>query len=568
MLAGSLWLVPLARRRLAAADLADAAVMAVGIGASLGGLSLWMLVLGLLPGAWLLPALVLPVPWLGLALQLLAGQHTTPRHKPARVQPLALLCAGTLLVITINTLSYPFYRYDVLARFAPNARQLFEEAHISASLTGYPLAVQLQYAFAFMAAGAVNDHYAGVIVAAYAAALALATFAVARIAFNGRAAWCAVVLLLSAPLFVDWATSGYVDVPVALYHALALLFALRWLHSGARADALGAGICAGLGILTKHSALVLLPAVAVVPLLRNRSRTDFENAALALLAAFALAGPWYARNLLLAGWGGVLPAPGAYDAQALDTSVATLLTFWSDRAEWGAPFSVAAASGLLLAAAQLLHPRLNPAVPNARQRIWLFAAFIVPYQLLWWQGFSYQTRYLLASAPMFAAIGGYGVDWLLQRLPALARLPQPAVLGLAAGLLALGAYGRLGAVYHLALHPLQSDADKLARLSPGLWPLAQRMRATLPAGSRLYTMEGALAYWLPEYPYQYGFPVALADLRGFDYLVVSPIGESVYAFGGTLNNEVLSALGDPALLPLQFEQADGSAVYAVGAGLR
>ena len=26
---------------------------------------------------------------------------------------------------------------------------------------------------------------------------------------------------------MDWATSGYVDVPVALYHALALLFSLR-----------------------------------------------------------------------------------------------------------------------------------------------------------------------------------------------------------------------------------------------------------------------------------------------------------------------------------------------------
>lgn len=242
--------------------------------------------------------------------------------------------------------------------------------------------------------------------------------------------------------------------------------------------------------------------------------------------------------------------------------------FWSDRAEWGLPFSIAATAGVLLAAAQLLFARLDTAVPTARQRILLFAAFIIPYQLLWWQGFSYQTRYLLASAPMFAALGGYSIDWLLQRMPVLARMPQPAVLGLAAGLLALGAYGRLGAVYHLALHPLQSDSDKLARLSPGLWPLAQRMRATLPAGSRLYTMEGALAYWLPEYPYQYGFPVALADLRGFDYLVVTPIGKSVYAFGGTLDNEVLRALGDPALLPLQFEQVDGAAVYAVGAGLR
>ena len=527
-----------------------------------------MLLLGLLPGAWLLPALVLPVPWLGLALQLWPRAGSTAPRNPARIQPLALLCAGSLLVIAINTLSYPFYRYDVLARFAPNARQLFEQAHISSGLSGYPLAVQLQYAFAFMAAGAVNDHYAGMVVAAYATALALATFAVARTAFNARAAWCALLLLLSAPLFVDWATSGYVDVPVALYHALALLFALRWLQSGARAEALGAGIAAGLGILTKHSALVLLPALAVVPLLRNRSRTDFVNAAFALLAALALAGPWYARNLQLAGWGGVLPAPGAYDAQALDTSIATLLTFWSDRAEWGLPFSIAATAGVLLAAAQILFARVDTVVPKARQRILLFAAFIIPYQLLWWQGFSYQTRYLLASAPMFAALGGYSIDWLLQRMPVLARMPQPAVLGLAAGLLALGAYGRLGAVYHLALHPLQSDADKLARLSPGLWPLAQRMRATLPAGSRLYTMEGALAYWLPEYPYQYGFPVALADLRGFDYLVVTPIGKSVYAFGGTLDNEVLRALGDPALLPLQFEQVDGAAVYAVGAGLR
>ena len=77
------------------------------MGASLGSLSLWMLVLGLLPGAWLLPVLVLPVPWLGLALQILPGWRGAPRTRPARVQPLALLCAGTLLVIAINTLSKP-----------------------------------------------------------------------------------------------------------------------------------------------------------------------------------------------------------------------------------------------------------------------------------------------------------------------------------------------------------------------------------------------------------------------------------------------------------------------------
>ena len=94
MLAGSSWLVPLARRRLAAAGLADAAVLAVGIGASLGGLSLWMLLLGLLPGAWLLPALVLPVPWLGLALQLWPRAGSTAPRNPDASRSVVYIANG------------------------------------------------------------------------------------------------------------------------------------------------------------------------------------------------------------------------------------------------------------------------------------------------------------------------------------------------------------------------------------------------------------------------------------------------------------------------------------------
>jgi len=129
---------------------------------------------------------------------------------------------------------------------------------------------------------------------------------------------------------------------------------------------------------------MLLPALAFVPLLRGWPLRDFRreagNGLAALLAAALLAGPWYLRNLLLAGPAGVLPAPGAFDAQFVDRSLASLLTFWGDRAEWGPWLGFAALLGAVLLCAQLL----APGKADRRKTTLLLLAFVLPYHFIWW----------------------------------------------------------------------------------------------------------------------------------------------------------------------------------------
>jgi len=381
------------------------------------------------------------------------------------------------------------------------------------------------------------------------------------------------LLLLSSPLFVDWSTSGYVDVPVGAYHGLTFLYAFIWLQNGGRRWALWSGVMAGLALWTKQSALVLLPALAVVPMLRAHSRRsmwlELSNGLISVGAALLLAGPWYLRSFLLGGPAAVLPAPGTYDAQLIDRSFGALITFVSASVEWGPWFGPVAMLGILLWATHFWKPELDDASRrpiDRRRRAWLLAAFIIPYHLIWWRGFSYQTRYLLASAPLYAALAGHSVDWLLMRFSGLARAPHWAVLSAASVLVLSGTWasGRLGAVYHLAVHPLQSDDAKLSRLSEDSWSLVKQIRARIEPGASIYAMDGSLAYWLHAYDFRQGYPFALADLKDFDYFITAAAGEPVYRFYDARENEVLRALGNAETLPEIYRHNEMVVVYHVG----
>lgn len=548
-------------------------------------LSLYMLILGLMPGSWLHPEFVLPLPWTVLAYEAWRSRFTW-RQLGAQVRKkwlnasvylvsqcplntwLTLVCLGGLLVILINTISYPFYRDDVLSRFAPNARLLFETANIPGNLTGYPLLVQLLYAFAFMASGGVNDHAAGWIVAAFAGGMVLVTFAIGRAILTKSTAWTSIILLLSCPLFVDWSTSGYVDVPVGVYHGLTFLLAFLWVDRGHFRAAILTGAMAGLALLTKQSALVLIFVLPVVPLLRGWPRRNFRAETIRGLAALAttllIAGPWYLRNLVLAGSQGVLPAPGAYDAQFIDDSIQSLLTFIGDAGEWGLWFSAPALIGVALWIGVMfgMGPSKQKLMLSRRSAL-LLAAFILPYHVIWWQGFSYQTRYLLASAPLYAILAGHGAEWIIKRIPMVSQISRWPIIMLASTLVFLGSYKRIGAVYHLFLHPLQNDDAKLTRLSPDSWALVKHIRATIEPGSWLYVMDGTLAYWLHEYELRQGYPTYLADLDGYDYFVTAPASRSVYSFYGTTENEVVQSLGDQSFLPEVYRHSDAIAIFQV-----
>ena len=567
-------LLPLTSQTFKDNEIPRAGVFATTLVWSTGITSLYMLVIGMIPGTWLRPIMVLPVPWLLLGFCIWTTKKIPDRIARSKNQLvfwLTIICIGGFAVISVNSVSYPFYRYDVLARFAPNAQILFESHSVPNTLTGYPLGVQMLYTFAFMAYGAINDHLAGMFVAAFSGAMLLTTFAIGKIAFSQRTAWAAVLMLLSSRLFVDWSTSGYVDIPVGVYHGLTFMCAFLWLQNGQRRWALFAGVMTGLAIWTKQSALVLIPALALVPLIRIQSHSnkhwEIKNGLFSVGTALLISGPWYLRSLLLEGTSGVLPAPGAYDAQFIDRSFISLMTFLNPSAGWGPWMGPATTLGIVLWATHFFKPDLDTTSAthiNRRRRAWLLAAFIVPYHIIWWQGFSYQSRYLLASAPLYAVLAGHGTDWLLKQVPAHLRAHKWVILILACGMVFTGTANRMGAVYHLIVHPLHSDDIKLSRLSPDLWSLTKYIRATIEPGSTIYAMDGALAYWLREYDFRQGYPFMLKDLRDADYFITAASGESVYRFYNANDNEVSQALGDAKILPEIYRHNATVSVYHVG----
>ena len=154
ILASFICLWSLVMRTFRDGPLTRAGVLATTFGLSAGMLSLYMLALGLLPGEWLRPALALPLPWFLFGFGMWRTKNSIPPTGGRRRSLtfwLTMICLTGMAVIAFNTVSYPFYRYDVLARFAPNAPLLFDCGAVPANLTAYPVRVEMLYTFAFMA---------------------------------------------------------------------------------------------------------------------------------------------------------------------------------------------------------------------------------------------------------------------------------------------------------------------------------------------------------------------------------------------------------------------------------
>jgi len=165
---------------------------------------------------------------------------------------------------------------------------------------------------------------------------------------------------------------------------------------------------------------------------------------------------------------------------------------------------------------------------------------------------------------MYAAIAGHGIDWALNQIPYTFSRQTLITIVLAVALVLSGSVGRLGAVYNLMIHPLQTDDEKLERLSAESWALVKHIRSIIKPGSKIYAMDGALAYWLHDYEFKQGYPFVLNDLLGYEYLVTSPTAHLVYEFYDTTNNKVVRSLGDIDVLPLFYQHTDKIAIYQIG----
>lgn len=107
-------------------------------------------------------------------------------------------------------------------------------------------------------------------------AMLLVAFAAAAGMFHLSKLWCqqpwlATLLAVCAPVFVVSATTLMCDLPMLAAWLWSLVLWERALGSGRSADYAFAALLAGLAVLTKYSALVLLPLLPLLGLLRKKT---------------------------------------------------------------------------------------------------------------------------------------------------------------------------------------------------------------------------------------------------------------------------------------------------------
>ncbi len=425
--------------------------------------SLVMLWEGLLSVPFSTPGIAAPV--FALAAPGWLAWRRTGRPWPGRLalsrwETGALVLLGLISgAILFNAVNIPFYRDDTLGIYLPQARALAATRALL-PLTGadslylaYPMLGQHLYAFAFLASGWENDYLAKALTTLLSLGTLLAAFALGERAAGRRAGWLAALLLALTPAFGRWASSGYVDLPMAFFYSLSALFAVRLWDSGRARDALLSGAMMGLAIWTKNAALpgagVLVAAFVIIGL---RRRAGWRTILGGLAAALAVAGPWYVRNLLGAGF--LMP-----DTVWSERASATLVTLFALLNQPG-NFGLSGYLGVFgaLWAVVLIAQRGDDA-PLLVTLIW----WSLPLFALWWLFASYDPRFLLYILPMTSVLGAVFLNCAYESMAGQPRTAARWLFAIAAiGLTAYLLWISVEYKDELLRAPLMSDGDRRA----------------------------------------------------------------------------------------------------------
>ena len=437
----------------------------VGFAFSLGALTLvmfWEAGLGLLFDLW---TITLPMALLALVGLLLWGRQTRSEESgtPTRNSHWLRKVAGglTILVsatILFNAAYWPFSRPDVLGIYGRYGRLMW----ITQTLVSferddffyqtYPVLVPLTYPYAYLASGWQNEYLAHTISTLMSLACLPAVYLLARMMAGWQAAWLSMVLLALTPTFSRWASSGYVDLPMAFFFTMSAIFAWRVWYSGHWTDALLAGAMMGLAAWTKNAAL-FGTAVLVAWLLWLRIRGDISTGliATALSACAAIAAPWYIYTYAEARM--IIP-PTAWISQA-QPNLENLLILISHPEIFGLPGWVILVG---LAATAFSRARGRETAKGILLLLWT-----APFFLVWWWLLSYDPRFILMFLPPLTVIGG---AWAARQWAALPEQWQgrllPLLLLLGCILAAQVAWNSVEFKDNLLRNPLMSHEEKLS----------------------------------------------------------------------------------------------------------
>ena len=331
-----------------------------------------------------------------------------PRPWPTRLAVLLLtiLCAGVLF----NSLYWPFSRADAVGIYAHFAEYMADQralAPLPGKLTvyeAYPILIPLSYSYTYLASGWYNEYLARLFPALLSLGCLGAIYVLGKQMHSRLAGMLAVLLLAFTPAFVSWASSGYVDLPMAFFYAMAAIFAARVRTSRHWRDALLAGVMMGLAAWTKNAALL---GVLFLALWLLWIRLKGWLIVLALGVCAGVAAPWYLRNLIEAGL--ILP-PTAWTEQSQHT-LASLLVLLNHPQDYALSGFVIFFS-VIAAIAAVIRRRFD-----APDRVQLLL-WTLPFFAAWWLFASYDPRFLLMFLPLGCVLAGIEVAQLWARIPA------------------------------------------------------------------------------------------------------------------------------------------------------
>ncbi len=426
----------------------------------LGTLALILFWLALVGIGWSM--LLIAVVW---AVALVAGWRVslrlTMRDDEAPLNPVERLLIGAIILVAaailFNAAYFPFSRDDALGIYRPAALAMWNSGGLEPLIGAeslyrtYPILVPLLYTFSYQVSGWENEYLAKTLGTLLSLGCLPAVWLLGVEVGGRRAGLIAALLLTLTPAFARWASAGYVDLPMACYYTLSVLFAVRFARRRRAIDALLAGMMMGFAAFTKNAALIGVPLLAVwLAIAAWRGGWGVRRAALGgLLACAVIGAPWYIRNLIGAGF--IIPAT-AWTDQA-ERSLRTLAIYIT------LPDNFALTGWLVLAGMgwagwRVIRSRLTD--PAALALLW----FTVPFFAAWWLFVSYDPRFLMLFTPILCAAAGALLAGLVDRL---------AVPRVRAGLVAAACVWALAMAWIAVEHkgailrdPFMSGADKVA----------------------------------------------------------------------------------------------------------
>lgn len=373
-----------------------------------------------------------------------------------RLVPLLIVAA-----VLFNAFYWPFYLEDAVGIYADRADFMYRSSGLVplrnypyyGYYQTYPMLIPMSYTYAYFASGWHNEYLAKALSAILSLSALPAVLSLGRALGGRRLGWLALLLLAITPAFGRWASSGYVDLPMAYFFTLAAVFCWRLWQRSNSSDAILLGLCIGLAAWTKNAALPGIGLVAVWLCYGGLvKRIRWRDALLSLGVCAGIAAPWYIRN-----WIEVqMLVPNTIWVDQAQRTLANLVPFLT-RLDNFALTGIVVTLGLFLEVIYFLRGGWREG------RSTLLPLLTVPYLVVWWAFVSYDPRFLLLFLPILIVMGAEHTLRTWDALPP--RIQERLHLPLLAVIIALALYVAWNSVTYKAeilRNPFMSDAAKRA----------------------------------------------------------------------------------------------------------